>query len=183
MPITSQKRPRCGNRDHQLALTIGSTENHTDAGLFHVSFPPSVNYLTCNRCELTFRDQIFSAEEATALYASAYRQHILKSMSGDEYFDKVINIPPDDSELDTETTNLQSLMRGLNTGKVIDIDCGVWAFLHKLKAATPELPVDGVEPTRHLAECETALRYQCLKRRTSIDTTHPTSRKHPVLIL
>jgi len=151
MPIIIETCPRCGNSDHQLALTVGSPENDTYAGLIHVSFPPPVNYLTCNSCGLTFRNQIFSAEEATALYASAYWQHILKSMSGDEYFDKVINIPPADSELDAKIANLQSLMQGLNIGKGIDIGCGVGAFLYKLKTALPELLVDGVEPTKEFA--------------------------------
>jgi 2-polyprenyl-3-methyl-5-hydroxy-6-metoxy-1,4-benzoquinol methylase len=151
MPITIEKCPHCGSSHHQLALAVGAPENDTYAGLIHVSFPPSVNYLTCTGCGLTFRDQIFSAQEATSLYASAYRQHILKDMSGDDYFNKVINIPPGDSELDAKITNLKLLIDGLNIHKVIDIGCGVGAFLYKLRAAVPELIVEGIEPTTEFA--------------------------------
>lgn len=43
------------------------------------------------------------------------------------------------------------LIAGLNVRKVIDIGCGVGAFLYKLHAAVPELVVEGVEPTTEFA--------------------------------
>lgn len=142
-------------------MAVAAPQECTYAKLINVVFSPSVSYLTCNNCGLTFRDQIFSEEEAVLLYTSAYRQHILRDMSGDDYFDKIINIAPVESELDAKIANLKLLIASLNVHKVIDIGCGVGAFLFKLRAAVPGLVVEGVEPTKEFAEV--AARRNCAR--------------------
>ncbi len=151
MPITLEKCPNCGSSEHKIALAVASPEHDAYAKLIDVTFSPSVNYRTCSGCGLTFRDQIYSQPEASALYTSAYRHHILKNMSADDYFEKVVNISPDDSELDAKIANLESLLFGLKISTVIDIGCGVGAFLYKLRAAIPKLTVEGIEPTSEFA--------------------------------
>lgn len=147
MPLTLNTCPHCGSATHTIALDVLSPQNDTYAQLIDASFSPPVRYLECLDCGLTFRNQIFTADEANALYQSAYRQHILRDMTADAYFDKVIGIPADDSELDAKISNLKNLVKGIQIAKAMDIGCGVGAFIYKLSATLDNTVVEGIEPT------------------------------------
>jgi len=151
MTISVNKCPYCSNEDCKVALKVANPEKDIYAKLIGADFPSSINYLMCNACGLTFRDQILSEEESVNLYSNHYRTHILKNMSADQYFDSIVNLAADSSELDSKIANLKSLLKNFDIRKGVDIGCGVGAFIHKLQAAIPLLVMDGVEPTPEFA--------------------------------
>lgn len=151
MTKSINKCPYCSNAKCNVALKVASPEKDIYAKLISAKFPSSVNYLKCDECGLTFRDQVLSEEESINLYSNHYRGHILKNMSANDYFDLIVNLPTDRSELDSKISNLKLLLNGLSICKGLDIGCGVGAFIYKLKAAIPSLVMEGVEPTPEFA--------------------------------
>lgn len=132
-------------------MEVLTPERDTYSTLIGVIFPPPVCYYECLNCGLTYRNQIFTAAESSLLYQSAYRNHILKKNTADEYFNRVIGIPASESELDAKISHLSRLISGKSVRTAVDIGCGVGAFMYKLHACNPELSVFGIEPTTDFA--------------------------------
>jgi len=151
MTISIEQCPYCSSTKYKVALKVAASEKDIYAKLIGANFPSLVNYLTCENCGLIFRDQVFSEEESINLYSNHYRGHILKKMSANEYFDLIVNLVTDSSELDSKISNLKSLLKNFSICRGIDIGCGVGAFIYKLQAAIPLLVMEGVEPTPEFA--------------------------------
>ncbi|MDO8358300.1 MAG: class I SAM-dependent methyltransferase [Nitrospirota bacterium] len=151
MPSKFDACPYCNSLQYEVVLEVLNPELDTYSTLIGVTFPPPVCYYECSSCGLTYRNQTFTAVEASALYQSAYRNHILKKNTADEYFNKVIGIPAAESELDAKISHLNSLIRGKSVRTAVDIGCGVGAFMYKLHASNPGISVFGIEPTTDFA--------------------------------
>ena len=151
MPKTLHVCPYCASPSYKSVLEVMGSDLDTYSVLIEANFVPPVYYNECSACGLTYRSQTFTNEEAARLYQSAYRMHILKNCTAEEYFEKVIHIPAEQSELDAKIAHVADLLRNKPIQTVIDIGCGVGAFMYKLHARNPALRVFGIEPTADFA--------------------------------
>ena len=78
-----------------------------------------------------------------------FRDTSFRNENPDDYFDRIINIPPEESENHHKVTWLNdSLKNSLpNSCKILDVGCGGGVFLHALKNKISNCQVSGLEPT------------------------------------
>ena len=140
----------CGSSDYEILLDL-SVYDDTYMTLINVN--PKYNELRkCSYCELKYRSPQFTEEEALALYSGPYRNNILKSITAKEYFNKIISIPIDQSELYEKINwlklKIENYPEPINQiKKMIDIGCGVGVFLFWFEKLMPGWMKYGVEPT------------------------------------
>jgi len=151
MPIRVVNCPYCGSESFVTALKVAAVEEDTYSKLAGVRFDPPISFVTCMRCDLTFRSQIYSRQELKSLYAEPYRDHILNRKSPDEYAEEILSIPPLQSDLIAKINNLKILLGDTKIDRCFDVGCGVGVFLASLQKAMPSVTVGGLEPNRTFA--------------------------------
>jgi len=144
----------CGSSEYKTKVDLN--EYH-DSYMSLIHAKPKYNQLReCAHCKLTYRSPQFTEDEASALYSGPYRDNILKSMTAEGYFNKIISIPIDQSELYEKINWLklkiekysQSACYGKN---MIDVGCGIGAFLFWFEKIIPGWNKNGIEPTSEFA--------------------------------
>ena len=107
----------------------------------------------CDRCGFVFRSPRLDEEESSRLYSgkpiSPYRKKILQDQTGEEYFDKIVSLPNDQSELFHKINwlkvHLNDYLESQSKKRMIDVGCGMGAFLHYFTKYLPEWECFGLE--------------------------------------
>ena len=108
----------------------------------------------CANCGFVYRTPVIDQIEASLLYRDKYRENILKHSTADQYFDKIISLKDDESDLAMKINWLKSQIGERFSGRsaVLDIGCGAGMFLYKFFQQFPTWDAAGVEPGRVFGE-------------------------------
>lgn len=132
--------------DKYLEL-LGMTTNELDLGWY-----------ICNNCGLTYRSPTLTEKEHNELYEQ-YDQVAIGNVNYDEYFENIVNLPPDESENYQKIKWLTKELLSLNASKfqnsqwsVLDIGCGTGTLLYSLSEQMNPEELFGVEPNDKYAD-------------------------------
>ena len=107
-----------------------------------------LNWVICTGCGFVYRTPALEDMELIALYEK-YEQDIFSNTTPDDYFDKIISLPNDESENWQKVEWLSGVIekRNSNNGKmsVLDIGCGGGTLLHTIREQIPLGGIFGVE--------------------------------------
>ncbi len=108
----------------------------------------------CANCGFVYRTPVLDQTEASLLYRDKYRDNILKHNTADQYFDKIVSLKDDESDLARKTVWLKSQIGDRFSGRcaVLDIGCGAGMFLYKFLQQFPKWDAAGVEPGQVFGE-------------------------------
>ncbi len=113
---------------------------------------------TCRKCEFVYRTPTLTTEEEIVLY-DRYRDISFRKESPDEFFNRIISLPPEKSENFIKLSWLLNELKrhSLVIGKkkpisVLDVGCGGGVLLHTFRAIYPNIQPVGVESTAEFAE-------------------------------
>ena len=113
------------------------------------------NWTVCTRCGFVYRDPMPDATELDALYAT-YERDVFKDTDPDNYFDRIVSLPPNESENFQKAHWLAEVLeaQGLcGCGfKVLDVGCGGGTLLHTLAGIVDTRRVCAVELNSVYAE-------------------------------
>jgi SAM-dependent methyltransferase len=78
-----------------------------------------------------------------------FRDSSFRNENPDDYFDRIVNLPPKESENHHKVAWLNYNLNDLlpKNSKVLDVGCGGGVFLHVLKNKIPNCKIFGLEPT------------------------------------
>lgn len=115
------------------------------------------NWTVCTCCGFVYRDPMPDAGELDVLYA-AYERDVFRGTDSDAYFDRIVSLPPNESENFQKVRWLAEVMvtQGLGGGgrglSVLDVGCGGGTLLHTLSGMVDTRRVCGVELNSAYAE-------------------------------
>ena len=112
---------------------------------------------SCSACGLAYHDPRLDEDDVTALYTERYRRHSLReTMTPDEFFDRILSIPKEESENYEKVTWLKPrVARHLEARKnpaILDIGCSAGMLIKMFRDEHPGWGGAGVEPTVRFAE-------------------------------
>jgi len=117
-----------------------------------------LGWYNCNSCGLTYRSPTLTAEEYDLLYEK-YDQAVLSDKDPDEFFQRIVNLPKEESEnyqklvwLEDTLLDLDSTRFSGSRWSVLDVGCGSGALLYTLSELMSPGDVYGVEPNQQYAE-------------------------------
>jgi len=114
----------------------------------------------CNDCDFIYRSPRITEKEAKILY-SKYRSYDFRKITPDEYFDKLTNLPDEQSETFQKAKYLKSFLNNVKINSIIDVGCGGGIFLYQLNRSFPKAYLLGLEPNIEYANM--------VRKRLSID--------------
>ncbi len=145
----------CGSARYETVLDLTNCPDTYMESLGMKAIGVKRGIRKCLECGLAYRTPRFDEQEATALYAGPYRDRILRKQSIEDYFEKIVNLPQDQSELYAKVTwlkqHLDIYFTQAASWKMIDVGCGMGAFLWYFKRLTHGWEVKGLEPTVSVA--------------------------------
>ena len=107
-----------------------------------------LNWVICTGCGFVYRTPALEDMELIALYEK-YEQDIFSNTTPDDYFDKIISLPNDESENWQKVEWLSGVIEKINSnnGKmnVLDIGCGGGTLLQTIREQIPLESIYGVE--------------------------------------
>ena len=101
-------------------------------------------YLECDVCKFTYRNTYLSEDEKDILY-SVFRDEGLRNETHEEYFDRISNMPIEDSENGEKYVYLKPFLE--NSGTHMDIGGGLGVFSYGFKKYFTGWESVVVEPT------------------------------------
>ena len=111
------------------------------------------SWVECDHCQLIYHDPQLEESDTRILYQK-FRDPSFRDEAADDYFDRIISIPPSDSENHSKVEWLGNNIPNYISkgGSILDIGSGggvfLYTFLQKNKSWTPY----GVEPTIEFAD-------------------------------
>ena len=111
------------------------------------------SWVKCNDCGLIYHDPQLEAVETDVLY-SKFRDTSFRGEVADEYFDRIVSLPKEESENYIKSSWLRNqipdhLDKG---GSILDIGSGGGVFLYTFLQQNKFWEAHGVEPTVEFAE-------------------------------
>jgi SAM-dependent methyltransferase len=111
--------------------------------------------VVCRSCGFVQRDPKLTPDELTILY-ERFRDHGLAAETPDQYFDRITQLPPNQSEnhskLEWLAPRLRDHFGSVGPRNALDIGCGGGVFLHAFSQWFPATRLAGVEPTPVFAQ-------------------------------
>lgn len=108
-------------------------------------------WMKCGNCHFFFHAPRIDDEEEKVLYMR-YRDSKFKGYSGDEYFDRLVSLPIDESEAYKRVSYIRDTIPSNAIKSVIDIGCGVGIVLYYIKKFFPYAHLTGIKPNAEYAE-------------------------------
>lgn len=110
--------------------------------------------VACDQCGFVFQNPQLDDADLDRLYRDGYRSKMLKSQSPDEFFDRVMNIPADESENQAKIRWLAPRLAKLFPagGRLLDVGCGGGMFMKAFVDSLPGWTAAGIEPGTVFAE-------------------------------
>lgn len=110
--------------------------------------------VACDGCGFVYQDPQLDDSDLDRLYRDGYRSKMLKSQSPDEFFDRVMSIPPEESENQAKIRWLAPRLAELfpGGGRLLDVGCGGGMFMKAFVDALPDWTAAGIEPGTVFAE-------------------------------
>ena len=106
----------------------------------------------CNNCKIHFSIPRLNKKQIKYMYDN-YRSEEFRNETPDEYFDRIINYDPKESENYHKTSWLRKeLKEGWEPNNILDIGSGGGVLLHTLGNLYKNSSLFGVEPTPNFAE-------------------------------
>lgn len=141
----------CGHGGFKTVALQTTPDTYLD--LLGIDYSQMVrNIVKCENCGFVYRTPILDEAETARLYASPYRDHILENETADQYFDRIMAIPDDQSEIAAKLDWLEPRVGHDFMGcTVLDVGCGVGVFLAKVRTRWLNARVYGVEPCESFA--------------------------------
>jgi len=110
-------------------------------------------WVSCEKCGFFYHDPQLDDEDVRVLY-DRFRDVSFRNESPNEYFDRITNLPNDESENHEKVTWLRGhLPREIRPhALLLDVGCGGGVFIHTFKRLFPGWRACGVEPTNSFAK-------------------------------
>ncbi len=151
----------CGSVDRNEVLdTSACVDTYLDS--MSIDYTGLERHLyKCSVCGLVYRSPKLDAIELERLYQggseSPYRERIFKQTTAEQYLDRIISIPKDESENYMEIMWLKEHVLKINEPTksekhMIDIGCGFGSFLHHFTTNMKGWICVGMEPNIALAK-------------------------------
>jgi SAM-dependent methyltransferase len=100
-------------------------------------------WLKCKNCDVFFQNPMLEENDLKILYKKNYRKSEQSKKSRESLFNKVISYPHKKSE---NLKKINIIRRYLPvSGKLLDVGCGMGAFLFCIKKKIPKLNLTGLE--------------------------------------
>lgn len=125
------------------------------------------SYKACRSCGLVYRDPQFSEQEKKQLYQH-FRDVSLRRETGEAYFQRVTNLPRDESENYEKYQYLQPHLA--TSGRLLDVGAGFGVFIYGFARHFPEWQVKGIEPTAEVASVAEAAGVEVVETYLSDET-------------
>ena len=110
-------------------------------------------WVKCKNCGFIYHDPLLDETDTKNLY-DKFRNSSFRNEKPDDYFNRIVNLPPEESENHHKITWLNESLKGSLPidCKVLDVGCGGGVFLHALKNKKPNCQLYGLEPTKSFAD-------------------------------
>lgn len=145
----------CGSSNKTTIVSQQFTDKYLE--LINAEYNKTTrNWVKCE-CGFIYHQPLLDKTDTKNLY-NKFRDTSFRNENPDDYFDRIINIPPEKSENQHKVTWLherldKSLPRNC---KILDVGCGGGVFLHTLKIRIPHCQISGLEPTPIFADLATS---------------------------
>ncbi len=142
----------CGSNEKNLITKQSFPDHYLDMiGIEYKN--KDRNIVGCKSCGFIYRDPTLDDSDLRKLY-SQFRDMSFRNETPDEYFDRIVGLPLEESENVARIGWLHNLLpdRLKKIGCVLDIGCGGGVFLHTFMLMNPGWEVCGVEPTSSFAQ-------------------------------
>lgn len=142
--------PNCKTDDHVVVLDVTA---YPDSYLDYLGIPyAGINrvYVKCASCELVYRRPVLDSSEKELLYTH-YRDYEFRGEDQYQYFHRITQLPPSESENYERVVFLKKYMRDTNL-RVLDVGSGGGVFLWSLKQHFHHWQLVGIEPTEGFSD-------------------------------
>lgn len=141
--------PNCQNQEAKIVLDV-SQEKDTYLDYLNINYKNLArHYLQCQECGLIYRNLILDDAEKELLYKH-YRDEEMRKEDKYEYFQKIVSLPPRQSENYQKCQFLEKYLP--KKGSILDAGCGAGVFLYTFNKYFPEWEVLGIEPTEGFSD-------------------------------
>ena len=108
-------------------------------------------WVKCEICGFIYHDPLLDKTDTKNLY-DKFRDISFRNESPDEYFNRIVDLPPNESENHHKVAWLYDNLTNLlpNNSKVLDVGCGGGVFMHSLKKKCPTANFMGSNPLNYL---------------------------------
>ena len=145
----------CGSIDKRTLVSQQFKDKYLE--LLNPEFNKTTRkWVKCKACGFVYHDPLLDKTDTKNLY-SKFRDSSFRNESPDKYFNRIINIPFEESENHHKVTWINESLKGLLpvNCKVLDVGCGGGVFLYSLKNTMPNCQIFGLEPTPVFASLAT----------------------------
>ena len=112
----------------------------------------SREWIDCLSCGVCFSTPRLSEKQLEYMYDN-YRSEEFRGESPDEYFDRIVNYPPEESENHQKILWIKEKLEDQFVAeKILDIGCGGGVLLFTLRKYFESAKLFGIEPTSNFAE-------------------------------
>ena len=149
MQIDQKKCVYCNSTKIKLRTKIINKERH-----FLVPGVKDLDrkWYNCNDCKVCFSVPRLNKKDIDYMYAN-YRSESFRGETPDEYFDRITNYSPEESENHQKVQwIINNINKEWNPSKIIDIGCGGGVLLDTLRRSFEKASLYGIEPTESYAQ-------------------------------
>lgn len=142
----------CGSTERKLVASQSFKDSYLD--LVDPSYQSlERSLLSCVGCGFVYHDPQLDEGDAQVLYEK-FRDFMFRNESADEYFDRITNYSPEESENYQKVKWIKEVVPAhVNKGgKLLDVGCGGGVFLYTFLQNTDGWSTWGIEPTSAFAE-------------------------------
>jgi SAM-dependent methyltransferase len=137
----------CGSSRSDILFKQEGFDSYLDK-VYEVRPEEDLNWVICIECGFVYRNPVLDDEELTILYEK-YDQDVLSKTTPDEYFDKIISLPNEQSENWKKIEWLHEVLtrKGCidECKNILDIGCGGGTLLYTIREQMNLKTVYGVE--------------------------------------
>ena len=149
MEIENKKCAYCNSSKLKLRTNIINKERHfLVPGLLDLER----KWYNCNHCGICFSIPRLNKKDIDYMYEN-YRSEAFRGESPDQYFDRITNYSPEESENHQKVQwIISNIDQAWNPTKILDIGCGGGVLLDTLRRTYKKAQLYGIEPTESYAE-------------------------------
>ena len=149
----------CGSSNKTTIVSQQFTDKYLE--LINLEYNKTTrNWVKCE-CGFIYHQPLLDKTDTKNLY-NKFRDTSFRNENPDDFFDRIISIPPEKSENHQKVNWLLESLDGSlpRNCKILDVGCGGGVFLHTLKTKIPYSQISGLEPTPLFADL-TARKLSC----------------------
>lgn len=139
----------CNSKNIQLRTVIKNKDRH-----FLVPELKNLErkWYNCKSCDICFSTPRLTTKQIKYMYAN-YRSESFRGESPDQYFDRITNYSPKESEnFNKSQWIIKNINREWKPNNILDIGCGGGVLLYTLSQLFKSAELYGIEPTKTYAD-------------------------------